>query len=57
MKQYSTFMNAAVFREYNKDLTQAVEIEDTDMPKHKSNEIKIDFRAVWNSQLSIKSSS
>jgi len=50
-------MNAAVFREYNKDLTQAVEIEDTDMPKHKSNEIKIDFRAVWNSQLSIKSSS
>ena len=50
-------MKAAVFREYNKDPTQVVKIEDIDVPKIKSNEVLIkvesaaynynDLWAIW----------
>jgi alcohol dehydrogenase len=50
-------MKAAVFREYNKDPTQVVKIEDIDMPKIKPNEVLIkvessaynynDLWAIW----------
>ncbi|HEY7081922.1 MAG TPA: zinc-binding dehydrogenase [Nitrososphaeraceae archaeon] len=50
-------MKAAVFREYNKDPTKVVKIEDVDMPKLKPNEIMIkvesaaynynDLWAIW----------
>ena len=38
-------MKAAVFREYNKDPTKVIKIEDIDMPKLKSNEIMIKVEA------------
>ena len=38
-------MKAAVFREYNKDPTKVVKIEDIDMPKLKPNEIMIKVEA------------
>jgi D-arabinose 1-dehydrogenase-like Zn-dependent alcohol dehydrogenase len=50
-------MKAAVFREYNKDPTQVVKIEDIDVPKIKPNEVLIkvessaynynDLWAIW----------
>ena len=50
-------MKAAVFREYNKDPTQVVKIEDIDTPKLKPNEVMIkvesasynynDLWAIW----------
>jgi NADPH:quinone reductase-like Zn-dependent oxidoreductase len=50
-------MKAAVFREYNKDPTQVVKIEDIDTPKIKPNEVLIkvesasynynDLWAIW----------
>jgi len=52
-----TLMKAAVFREYNKDPTKVVKIEDIDMPKLKPNEVLIkvesasynynDLWAIW----------
>ena len=38
-------MKAAVFREYNKDPTKTVKIEDIDVPKIKSNEVLIRVEA------------
>jgi alcohol dehydrogenase len=38
-------MKAAVFREYNKDPTKVVKIEDIDMPKLKSNEVMLKVEA------------
>ena len=38
-------MKAAVFREYNKDPTKNVKIEDIDVPKIKSNEVLIKVEA------------
>ena len=39
------FMKGAVFREYNKDPTKVVKIEDIDMPKLKPNEVMLKVRA------------
>jgi alcohol dehydrogenase len=39
------FMKAAVFREYNKDPTKNVKIEDVDMPKLRHNEVMIKVEA------------
>jgi alcohol dehydrogenase len=38
-------MKAAVFREYNKDPTKVIKIEDIDMPKLKSNEVMLKVEA------------
>src|ERR671936_2614640 len=45
MKCASCFMKAAVFREYNKDPTKIVKIEDIDVPKIKANEVLIKVEA------------
>ena len=46
-------MKAAVFREYNKDPTQVVKIEDIDVPNIKPNEvmIKVESAAYTQSRL------
>jgi NADPH:quinone reductase-like Zn-dependent oxidoreductase len=56
-------MKAAVFREYNKDPTKVVKIEDIDMPKLKPNEVMIkvesasynynDLWAIWGDPLKV----
>ena len=56
-------MKAAVFREYNKDPTQVVKIEDIDTPKLKPNEVMIkvesasynynDLWAIWGDPVKI----
>jgi alcohol dehydrogenase len=56
-------MKAAVFREYNKDPTKVVKIEDIDMPKLKPNEVMIkvesaaynynDLWAIWGEPLKV----
>ena len=38
-------MKAAVYREYNKDPTKVINIEDVDMPKLKPNEVMIKIEA------------
>ena len=39
------FMKATIFREYNKDPTKVVKIEDIDMPKLKPNEVMLKVEA------------
>ncbi|MFL6394521.1 MAG: Zn-dependent oxidoreductase, partial [Nitrososphaeraceae archaeon] len=56
-------MKAAVFREFSKDPTKVVNIEDIDMPKLKSNEVMIkaeeaaynynDLWAIWGDPIKV----